>query len=291
MEKIKRDFYAGGLVHFATRHKKETVLRPLLSRCGIGCEAVDVNTDLFGTFSGEVERTGTVRETLRKKIAAGMERRPDGRLFLASEGSFGPHPLWGWMSTDLESLLFYDRELDLEIYAEHLDTSPMHFERVLEPQDDFRAILRREFGLPEHGVVVRPEKTDMARWRWPVYKGLHHEWQVERAVRDSFAVSSTGRVVLTSDLRAQHNPRRQEAIRMAGEKLIEKLGSLCPICQVPGFAIARGVPGLPCAVCGEASHAARAVLWECAHCVHSEARPRTDGQRAIDPSECEFCNP
>ncbi|MCX7977727.1 MAG: hypothetical protein N2578_01855 [Bdellovibrionaceae bacterium] len=42
-------------------------MAPLFRAVNIKCESVPVDTDLFGTFSGEIERTGTVRETLRKK--------------------------------------------------------------------------------------------------------------------------------------------------------------------------------------------------------------------------------
>ncbi|HEY1079210.1 MAG TPA: DUF6671 family protein, partial [Bdellovibrio sp.] len=64
-----------------------------------------VDTDLLGTFSGEVERRGAVREVLRAKIELAIKDRPKNRLFLASEGSFGPHPHLGFVPSDMEALM------------------------------------------------------------------------------------------------------------------------------------------------------------------------------------------
>lgn len=52
-----RHLFYGETVPFATRHGKEKILHPLLSELAIGCLRADVETDRFGTFTGEVERT------------------------------------------------------------------------------------------------------------------------------------------------------------------------------------------------------------------------------------------
>ncbi len=70
--------FHGKTFYFATKHGKEELLKPLLAELGMDCIAIPVNTDEFGTFSGEVERTGSVRETLRKKIKE-QRPRPDGQ--------------------------------------------------------------------------------------------------------------------------------------------------------------------------------------------------------------------
>ena len=93
------------IVVFATRHEKEKVLFPLFEKLGLQIKALAVDTDQFGTFTGEVNRSGTIRETLRKKIREAARIDSQSRLFLASEGSFGPHPILGFGQSDLESLL------------------------------------------------------------------------------------------------------------------------------------------------------------------------------------------
>ena len=277
--------FQGETVLFATKHGKEESIGPLLREIGMNCVKADIDTDRFGTFTDEVERTVSVRETLRKRIQAAANASAGARLFLASEGSFGPHPIIDLMQTDLESLLLWDRKFNVEIYAEFLCTKPIHFEKNLGPRDDFRATLE-DLGFPDHGVIVHPENSVT-----PVFEGLHRERAVAQAMLDSFCASTNGRVIIANDLRACHNPTRRAAILETGKVLIEKLKSLCPACSYPGYAIARGVPGLPCATCGEASRGAKAVLFECVGCAFSEERERPDGRRSIDASECEFCNP
>lgn len=277
--------FHGKSVFFANKHGKEAILEPLFAEIGLKCIATPVDTDQFGTFSGEVERTGSVRETLRKKIKAAADQHSEAQLILASEGSFGPHPLSGFLQTDLESLLLWDRETGTEIYAEFLATDPVHAERILGPQDDFRAFLR-EIQFPDHGIIVHP--VGLLR---PLFKGLHREQDVEQAMLECFLASPSGRVVLMTDLRACHNATRRNAIHNAGRKLIEVLSSLCPACAYPGFAILEGVPGLMCGDCGEPSRIAKAVILACPKCDKKEERPRPDGRRELDSSECEFCNP
>jgi hypothetical protein len=278
-------FYKHQTVYFATKHDKTRLLQPLFAAHGIGCVALEVDTDEFGTFTGEVERVGGVRETLRKKINAALRSSPETRLLLASEGSFGPHPVFGFSQTDLESLLFVDRKLGIEIYAEFLGTEPNHAERAFGPLEDFRTYLT-ETGFPAHGVIVRTEG-----FAKPVFKGLHSEYEVLQAMHDCFSSQPNHKVMISSDLRANHSPSRQMVIQKAGEKLIEKLNSICPGCGSPGFAISRGVPGLICIACKEPSGIAKQVLFECVKCDFNEIRSRPDGKTHIEPDECENCNP
>ena len=277
--------FKGETVLFATKHGKEHIIAPLLHAIGIECMKAEIDTDQFGTFSGEVERTGSVRETLRKKIQTAAQTYPNTRLILASEGSFGPHPILGFIPTDLESLLLWDRKNNLEIYAEHLHTNPVHAEQALGPSEDFREALKH-LGFPDHGVIVHPENS-----LTPIFKGLHNEYDVAQAMLECFASSTKAKVILTSDLRANHNPTRRLAILQAGQVLLEKLNTFCPACSYPGFAIKRGVPGLLCLACGEPSQAPKAVLLACVACDYTEEKERPDGQQGLNPDECEFCNP
>lgn len=287
LDKDSKFPYAGDTIYFATKHGKEAVVAPLFAVFSTHIEAVPVDTDAFGTFSGEVERKGTIRETLRQKIAIAEKLKPEGRIFLASEGSFGPHPMYGIGQTDLESLLLVDRKREIEIYAEHLDERPVHAEQVVSPSDqaEISAFLR-EISFPEQRVMVHPEGSVQ-----PVEKGLNTLEQVSRAIAACAAASSTGRAVVATDLRAHFSPNRMRAIGKAAQALLAKLQSPCPKCALPGFAITQGVPGLPCEACGQPSGAAKEVLWECVGCFHYEQRPRPDGKTYITSSECELCNP
>ena len=278
-------FYANETIYFVTKHGKEEILAPLFQEIGIRCKRIALDTDQFGTFSGEVERTGSVRETLRKKISAAASGFAEGRLFLSSEGSFSSDSLFGFLQSDLESLLLWDRELGTEIYAEYLDRAPVHAEASFGPSDDFHEFLEK-IDFPEHATMVSPEGQYM-----PMFKGLKSEHDVAQAMLECFWHSTTGEVVIATDLRADQNRTRRVAIRKAGEALIGKLQSLCPKCSVPGFSISRGLPGLRCIGCGKPSTVPATVLFQCVGCGHKEEKSRPDGISRLPIEECEYCNP
>lgn len=279
------NFYQGETVYFATKHGKEKIAAPLFESLKMNCKRIEVNTDLFGTFSGEVERVGSIRETLRRKIAAASAALPEARLCLASEGSFGPDPFTGFAQIGVESVLFRDHEFDLEIYAEHICRNPVHAEGVFGLRDDWRAFLKK-IDFPNHAVMVRPAED-----YYPLFKGLKTEADVGQAMIDCFMASEEIKVSISTDLRAHNNKTRRAAIAKAIEALIEKIESTCPHCDLPGYGISRGIPGLECEACGEPSLAIGSVEYECAKCGFTTAKLRPDGIRKLPQDECERCNP
>lgn len=85
---------AGRLVALATQQGKQRALsRPLLHGLGLTlCHADTLNTDRLGSFAGEEARPADARTTCRRKAEAAMEAMGLD-LGIASEGSFGPHPM------------------------------------------------------------------------------------------------------------------------------------------------------------------------------------------------------
>jgi hypothetical protein len=79
--------YHGLPVVLATKHGKERVIGPPLARSpGLRLVPTAIDTDQFGTFTGEIERTGTPRETALAKAKFGVEISGLPRA-IASEGS------------------------------------------------------------------------------------------------------------------------------------------------------------------------------------------------------------
>ncbi|MBL7537713.1 hypothetical protein INQ15_25330, partial [Escherichia coli] len=68
-----------------------------------------IDTDRFGTFSRDVERTGSQLDAARAKIAAAFAEAPDAQFALASEGSFGPHPYIPFAPLAREIVVLADR--------------------------------------------------------------------------------------------------------------------------------------------------------------------------------------
>jgi len=107
----------------ATKHKKEKVIAPLFEKeLGVKCfTPSNFDTDLLGTFTGEVERKDDPLVTLRNKCLLAMDLT-NCDLGIASEGSFGSHPYIPFIQADDELLIFIDKKNDLEIIERELST-------------------------------------------------------------------------------------------------------------------------------------------------------------------------
>ncbi len=112
--------YRGQLVALATRHGKQRQVGPVFGEV-LGAGLVvprDVDTDRFGTFSGEVPRAGPALATARAKARLGM-RTAGLRLALASAASYQVLPGFGCCGHE-ELLLFLDDMRGLEVVERHL---------------------------------------------------------------------------------------------------------------------------------------------------------------------------
>jgi hypothetical protein len=106
----------------ATMHGKEQAIAPLLARA-LGLRvtvSAGIDTDRFGTFSRDVERTGSQLDAARAKIAAAFVAAADAHVALASEGSFGPHPYVPFAPLAREIVVLTDRARGLELIGHHL---------------------------------------------------------------------------------------------------------------------------------------------------------------------------
>jgi hypothetical protein len=281
--------FAGRRLCIATMHGKEAVLAPALeSRLGVRCVLPDAgfDTDRFGTFSGEVPRRGTARETARAKARAAMAATAVD-LGVASEGSFVPHPEAPLAQLGLELVVLIDLALDLEIVGQDATLETNHARMVCASADDALAFGER-IGLPGHGMMLVLGDPPRA-----VRRGLHDAAEVRLAF-DAMrreAADPELAVFAESDMRADRNPTRMRAIGRAAEALAQRAASPCPACGTPGFGEVDAVRGLPCADCGAPTGWVRTLVRGCLRCPVRREVPRPDGLLAVDPASCPHCNP
>ncbi len=95
--------YQGQRLSLLTQHGKEQVIKPVLDQwCGsevVHTQAFD--TDTLGTFTRDVERSGTQLDAARKKARIGTALT-GLKMGLASEGSFSSDPCTGMFSWNYE---------------------------------------------------------------------------------------------------------------------------------------------------------------------------------------------
>jgi hypothetical protein len=278
-------FFEGRTLVIASMHRKEKVLKPLLEQ-GLGITvqvAEGLNTDLLGTFSGEVARLADPLVTARKKCELALDLSGCD-LALASEGSFGPHPAAFFLPANEEWLLLVDRKNNLEIQARYLSLETNFSGQEFNSIEELEAFASK-VGFPSHGLILRKSKEELTG----MLKGITDPTLLRKAAVELLERQKSGYV--ETDMRAMFNPSRMQVIGETAQLLLQKLNSRCPSCQVPGFSVTSAEPGLPCSLCGTPSSAALAHLLVCSHCQRQERISFPHGKKTEDPQYCQVCNP
>ena len=272
----------------ATMHAKERVIGPLLQRAfGLQIRVPEVfDTDRFGTFSREIERAGSQLDAARAKIAAAFAHEPAAKVAVASEGSFGPHPLIPFVPFGREIVVIVDRDTGLELIGQYADVKTNFGHETVVNVGSALAFAKR-IGFPAHGVFVAGAGDGGPALDRFLCKNMDTETALRAAVTEAIAIC--GAAHIETDMRAHRNPTRMRAIKRATIDLVRRYRSICPTCARPGFAVTERVPGLPCAWCGTPTDAVRTEVSLCAGCGHRMDRPV--GVATADPGFCNSCNP
>ena len=275
----------GRKVVIATMHKKEQVIAPMLER-ELGLEPIsltDFDTDKFGTFSGEIERTKDPLETARMKCRAAGEHYGCS-LAVASEGSFGPHPSMFFAPADDEFILLLDLEHGLEFKARVLSTETNFggaFYSSWREVEQFARTAR----FPSHGLILRDAQNSTEA----LVKGIDTWERLEKETEKM--LGKYGQVFAETDMRAMFNPTRMKIIEQATFKLVESIKRTCPKCQVPGFDVTSARPGLPCEICGAPTRSTQAHIISCQRCSYYEIKEYPHNKTHESATHCDWCNP
>lgn len=269
----------------ATMHKKEQVLAPILEN-GLGVKCIlpeHFNSDEWGTFSGEIERKHDPIETARQKCLKAMELSGCD-LGIASEGSFGPHPSIFFVQADDEFLLLIDSKNKLEIISRELSTNTNFNSKAIQTERellDFASMIN----FPSHGLILKGSNNDTNI----IHKGIIDQDELIRVFNDLMQRNLT--VQVETDMRAMYNPTRMSVIEVLAKKLITKVQSTCPNCELPGFDITDFKAGLTCSLCGMPTKSTIAHLSVCSRCGFTKEDLYPNGKTAEDPMYCDRCNP
>lgn len=278
-------FYQDKTIVLLTKHKKESVIRPLIeSETGASLVVLDdYDTDKLGTFSREIKRAKSQLTTVRNKVKIGM-KLAKAEIGIASEGSFGQHP-YAPIPWNVEMVLLYDKENDLELVGIH-ESSETNFGHITVENFDQVVKFADQIGFPSHYLILRPD-NDKAKY---IVKDVFDYMRLKESYDLCLKMSRTGKVFVETDMRAHANPTRMNNIENATKDLLLKLFSRCPKCDMPGFIIKERVQGLPCMCCGEPSELTLKFIYRCQRCKHEKEELYPQGKYA-PPEYCEYCNP
>ncbi|MFV8829270.1 DUF6671 family protein [Alkalihalobacterium sp. APHAB7] len=286
--KKNKNIYLNQKAILATMHKKEQVIAPILKQ-ELGIEVAvpeQLDTDVFGTFSNDVERAGDQLEAAQKKVETAM-LQSGLNIGLASEGSFGSHPIIPFMPFNRELILFVDKDRDLEVTGLTANGNTNYAGKIVESYEDAYEFALAQ-GFPDHGVIVKA--TEDTTNRKEMEKGIIEADHLKRAV-SRLLTSSRKSVFIQTDMRAMFNPTRMKNIELATLDLVKKLQSFCPVCTTPGYEVIEYKKGLECAYCGNPTEAVRSHLYKCKNCTHEEEILFPSGKEYADPARCNWCNP
>jgi hypothetical protein len=277
--------FKGRKLLIATKHNKEHVIAPILEEgLGVHCFVPDnYDSDIFGTFSGEVERKNTAVETVRAKCLAAMAEF-DCDLGIASEGSFGSHPSIFFAQADDEFLIFIDKKNDLEIIARELSLDTNFYGAAISNKE-MLADFASKVQFPSHAIILRSKADDLT----DMIKGISTTSQLEESFQNLMSVY--GSVYAETDMRAMYNPTRMNVIKIATQKLLETIKIACPSCKTPGFSITDVKQGLPCSWCSAPTRSTLSFIYSCKKCPYSFEKMYPHQKTTEEPGFCDSCNP
>lgn len=281
----KGNLFWGRQIVIATKHAKEKVIAPHLTKeLGLNCFVPDqLDTDLLGTFSGEVDRVDSPLDTARKKCQMAMDLTSVD-LAIASEGSFGPHPSIPFIPAHEEYLLLIDKKNNWEFVVRKLETKTNYHQITLHSTDSLPELIALT-QFPSHALIVKKSADDAT----DCIKGITQENILFHTV-ETF-IKRFGKCHIETDMRAMYNLTRMGIIDVMTKSLIQQIHTACPSCQVPGFRLKDFVRGLPCAYCGEATRSVKAEIYACQSCSYTESRIPGHAMLKEDPMYCDYCNP
>ncbi len=277
--------FKGRTLIIATKHEKEKVIAPIVEKkLGVTCIVQpSLDTDLLGTFTGEIERKYDPITTLRHKCMMAMESA-NCDLAIASEGSFGAHPSLFFVNADDELLMLLDKKNDLEIIARELSTETNFNGAEIQTEDQLKAFADQAL-FPSHGLILRNQKDSHEN----IVKNIQ-DWETLVTVFNEL-VKEFGSAYAETDMRAMFNPTRMTVIEKATEKLVNKTLSLCPTCGTPGFGITDIKDGLPCRLCHFPTRSTLSHIYTCSKCNNVKEEKHPNNKYVEDPMFCDICNP
>lgn len=276
--------FFGKTLCIATKHQKEKVLAPLFESLGFKVHvANNIDTDILGTFTGEVKRLYTPNETLKKKCDLALQiTKAD--FVLSSEGSFGPHPNIPFLYANEEHLLLYNTFDRNEIYAQNLFT-----QTNFNSQEIYSWTALKNFcahvKFPQHALILKSMQLNQT----DIVKGICSYEQLKLAY-NRFK-HNRNVIIAETDMRAMYNPTRMQNIKQLAQKLILKIQSKCPHCNLIGFDIVDSISGLPCKRCFNPTASILKHIKKCKGCNFILEVPPSHKLSHEDPMYCDFCNP
>jgi hypothetical protein len=275
--------YANKEILIATKHQKQRVIGPIIKdSLHSDWRVIEFDTDKFGTFTGEIPRTQNAKDTcIIKAITASQELNYP--YVIASEGSFGAHPQIPFLPIQQEIMVFHDAIRDLTIVEQEMTTNTNYQTLLIESStklDDFLKMAK----FPSHALCLQTFDQKLV-----IAKGIKNFSKLHQYLEFGYTIAP--QLLLSTDMRAMMNPSRMHQIRNLCKKLVQRILTSCPSCQLPGFGLVGYDGNLLCQACQQPSSWHAYEVLACVKCEYQLRKNRSDKQTFIPEQYCQFCNP
>ena len=171
----------------ATKHDKLPLIAPpFLHVVSFRIETIDIDTDTFGTFTGEIPRQGSPLDTAIAKARLGIETT-GVKIGLASEGTIAPDPEMPFLTVDREIVVLVDEVKRIIVWESQLSYDVITTSISANATDDLTSFLSKA-DFPNHHLIVRPNTGTPQ----PVYKGISDIATLTSALHDCANASPDG---------------------------------------------------------------------------------------------------
>ncbi len=280
------NYFENKFFSVATKHKKEIVFSSIFSQLGLSfIPSPEIDTDILGTFTGEVERKYSPLETAghKAKLLAAQLNHVD--YIIANEGSFGPHPYIPFVTSDSEVIVLYDTKKENYFYIHDISTETNFAEKEIASFDQPHQFLE-QVKFPSHALIVSATSNDGVQH---FEKAIQDITVLKESINRLFALSKNGLVKVQTDMRAHLNPTRMNFIKKCALKFLDELKKTCPKCNYPQFNITQTMRGLPCYNCNAPTQSIKTYIYRCKNCNYTLQKENEKEFEA--PMYCEICNP
>ena len=283
----KGSVYNGSEFVMATLHKKAQKVAPIfLHKLGASVVECVADTDVLGTFSGEIDRKNNFLDSARIKCELGLNKT-NAYYGLASEGSFGHHRYIPFFTVNTEILYFIDKLRGFHLHMMHVSEKNNYAWSIVRSFLEIENFARKAL-FPSHGLIVRPHVWDDKNI---IFKGIQSKHILEEAFNVSLKYSVDCAVWVETDMRAHMNPSRMLVIQELAEKMAQRLSTVCPQCTTPGWGICRTGKKIKCSWCGEDTQLIKSDFLGCVTCTYEEEVDRFNKFIGDLSEHCINCNP
>lgn len=282
----------------ATMHNKQEAIMPIFKSKDITwIDAENLNTDRFGTFSGEIPRKRSALETVIEKAKLAVSLT-NADVAIANEGSFGAHPNIPWIPSDTEIMVWYDAKNEVTIRETLVSIETNFSKKVISTKAELFEFAKKA-KFPSHQLILRPKVNSihsnsslkLVGQTEIIFKDFSGYSDLEICFERCWDASPTGEIIIETDMRADRNPTRMKVIQQLARSLNKRIDCKCPMCDNPGFGLVHTIEGLPCSSCTIPTTLVHFEIHACNYCNYSEKKKRRDGLEYASPSECGICNP